>query len=291
MTDDKDILPGRRVGNGNGGMARRVPGRLRVFFFMWGPSLLVLMAILALWLVLTYLMLDVTQRFLLPPPQEVVRVGILDWANLSEILNGLWSTTQVAMVGLGIAIGLGICLAILMSQAKSLERSIYPYAVILQTIPILALVPLIGFWFGFDFWSRVIVCVLFALFPIITNTLFGLQSVGSGLHDLFTLHGAGRFSRLWHLQLPASLPAVFTGLRTSAGLSVIGAIVGDFFFRQGRPGIGRLIDVYAQRLETEQLFTAIFFSSVLGLLVFFTFGFVGTRLVRNWYDPNKGPLG
>ena len=135
-----------------------------------------------------------------------------------------------------------------------------------------------------------LVGILIALFPIITNTLFGLQSVEPGLHDLFTLHDAGRSSRLWRLQFPASLPAVFTGLRTSAGLSVIGAIVGDFFFRQGQPGIGRLIDVYAQRLETEQLFIAILFSSMLGLLVFFAFGFIGNRLVRNWYNPNRGPL-
>ena len=112
----------------------------------------------------------------------------------------------------------------------------YPYAVVLQTIPILAIVPLIGFAFGFNFRSRVLVCVLIALFPIITNTLFGLLSVDHGQHDLFTLHGVGRWQRLWKLQFPAALPNIFTGLRISAGLSVIGAVVGDFFFVQGPPG-------------------------------------------------------
>lgn len=256
---------------------------------IWGPPLLVLIALNAIWLLLTYVLLEERQRFLLPPPQDVVRNGLLNWRNLSEVLEGLWSTTQVAMVGLAIAMVLGVALAVLMSQARSIERSLYPYAVVLQTIPILALVPLIGFWFGFTFWSRVIVVVLFSLFPIITNTLFGLQSVSPGMNDLFALHNAGRFSRLWRLQLPATMPAMFAGFRISAGLSVIGAIVGDFFFRQGTPGIGRLIDLYAQRLETEQLFTAILFSSILGVVVFWSFGFIGHRAVRTWYDPTRGP--
>jgi NitT/TauT family transport system permease protein len=249
-----------------------------------GPPLLVLAAVCGLWVCLTYAVLDKSQRFLLPPPQEVIKVGILEWPNLVEILHGLWSTTTVALTGFGIAVVLGMGLAVVMNLAKPIERSFYPYAVVLQTIPILALVPLIGFWFGFNFWSRVIVCVLFSLFPIITNTLFGLQSVSRGLHDLFTLHGASRLHRLCRLELPAALPAIFTGLRISAGLSVIGAIVGDFFFRQGKPGIGRLIDIYAQRLETEQLFTSILFSSLLGLAMFWLFGFLGHRTLRSWYD-------
>ena len=97
-------------------------------------------------------------------------------------------------------------------------------------------IPLIGVLFGFDFSSRVLVCVIIALFPIVANTLFGLLSVDRSQHELFTLQGASRSTRLWKLQFPAALPAIFVGLRISAGLSVIGAIVGDFFFRQGDPG-------------------------------------------------------
>jgi NitT/TauT family transport system permease protein len=128
------------------------------------------------------------------------------------------------------------------------------------------------------------VCVLIALFPIITNTLFGLKSVDRGLHDLFTLHGAGRLVRLRKLQLPAALPAIFTGFRIAAGLSVIGAIVGEFSFRQGAPGIGRLIDVYRSQLRSEQLFTAIFFSSLLGLAIFWAFGYVANAVLRHWHE-------
>ena len=143
-----------------------------------------------------------------------------------------------------------------------------------------AVVPLLGFWFGFDFESRVIVCVLVSLFPLITNTLYGLKSVEAGHHDLFTLMRANRRQRLLHLQLPAALPAIITGCKISAGLAVIGSIVADFFFRQGEPGIGRLIDVYRQRLATEQLMTALVLSSLLGLLLFAVFEVLGRAVDR-----------
>src|SRR6266545_4368274 len=120
--------------------------------------------------------------------------GFLDHANLVELLEGLAQSARVAMLGLGIAAGLGTGLAVLMHQARWIERSLYPYAVVLQTVPILALVPLLGFGFGLR--SRVLVCVLIALFPIIANTLFGLHSVERGYHDLFTLHRATRQARL-----------------------------------------------------------------------------------------------
>jgi NitT/TauT family transport system permease protein len=171
-----------------------------------------------------------------------------------------------------------------MIQARWVEWSIYPWAVVLQTIPILAIVPLIGFWFQFGFNSRVLVCVLIALFPIVTNTLFGLKSTDQAHHDLFTLQRATRWQRLVQLQLPGALPAIMSGWRIAAGLSVIGAIVGDFFFRQGEPGIGRLIDDYRARLQSEQLFASVVLSSLLGLVVFWGFGLLGQLLVGSWHE-------
>ena len=258
-------------------IARRAPRRSLVTYL---APLVVFAIVIGLWLFLSEVVLDKDRRFLLPPPQDVVSKGILDTKNLTEILQGLWSTIEVALVGLAIAMVLGVALAIVMSQARWVERSVYPYAVALQTIPILAIVPLLGFWFGYEFRSRVIVCVLIALFPIITNTLFGLQSTDADMLDLFRLHRATRRQRLWHLQLPGALPAMMTGFKISAGLSVIGAIIADFFFRQGDPGIGRLIDIYRMRLETEQLLTALFFSSVVGLLLFWSFDIIGNRIQR-----------
>jgi NitT/TauT family transport system permease protein len=194
----------------------------------------------------------------------------------------------VAFTGLAIAIVLGLVLAVAMSRAKWIERSIYPYAVLTQTIPILAMVPLFGFWFGFGAFSRVLVVVLFCIFPIVANTLFGLQSVDQEHHDLFTLHGASRRTRLWKLQFPTALPSIFTGLRIAAGLAVIGAIVADFFFKQGNPGIGILIDRYQSRLQSEQMVGAIILSSLLGIVVFWFFGFLAHRVVGGWHESGGG---
>jgi NitT/TauT family transport system permease protein len=250
-----------------------------------GPPVAVAAVFVGVWLLMSYVLFDPTQRFLLPPPQDVVKVGFLNWDNLREVLVvGLFSTTRVALTGLVIAIVVGMVLAIAMSQARWIERSLYPYAVVVQTIPIIAIVPLVGFILQYNFKSRVLACVMISIFPIITNTLFGLKSADSSLQDLFTLHGANRMTRLFKLQLPAALPAIFTGFRISAGLSVIGAIVGDFFFRQGNPGIGRLIDNYRAQLAGERMITAIFFSSLLGIVVFWGFGYLGNRLVRSWHE-------
>ncbi len=252
-----------------------------------GPPVILGALILGVWYFISYVVLREDRRFLLRAPHEVVNEGFLNGENFAELLGGLWSSTKVAFVGLVIAIIIGLVLATLMSQAKFIERAVFPYAVTLQAIPVLAIVPLIGFWFGFGFTARVIVCVIISLFPIIVNTLFGLQSVDKGMHDLFTLHHASRWTRLRKLTFPNALPAVFAGLRISAGLSVIGAIVGDFFFGQGESGIGQLISKYAGRLMGEQLLAAIILSSALGVIVFQFFGWLQNRVIGKWADSGK----
>jgi NitT/TauT family transport system permease protein len=247
------------------------------------PPLVVFAAVIGLWYAGSYLLVDPALRFLLPPPDAVVRKVFSDPANVDELLRALAFSAEVAMIGLLVATALGMLAAIVMSQARWAERSLFPYAVVLQTIPILAIVPLFGYWFGFGLPSRVLTCVLISLFPIIANTLFGLRSVDPALHDLFTLHGAGRFTRLVKLQLPAATPAIITGLRISAGLSVIGAIVGDLFFQQGQPGLGQLIYLYPKRLQSEMLFAAVILASLFGLVVFVVFGAIGRRLT-SWHE-------
>jgi NitT/TauT family transport system permease protein len=253
------------------------------------PPIVVGIGILSLWYFVSYMVLDPGKRFLLRPPHEVWAVGFADWDHFSEILDALWSSTRVAMIGLIIAIILGFALAMIMSQAKIIERGIFPFMVVVQAVPILAIVPLIAFWFGTGQTSRVVVCVIISLFPIIVNTLFGLQSAERGMHDLFTLHNAGRLTRLRKLMLPAAMPAIFAGLRISAGLSVIGAIVGDFFFGKGDVGIGQRLKQYASQLEGEQLLAAVIMSSALGVAVFLIFGWIQNRAIGRWHE--SGSLG
>ncbi|MEU6249326.1 ABC transporter permease [Glycomyces sp. NPDC047010] len=236
--------------------------------------------VIAAWAASSHLLVPEASRFLLPSPEAVVAEGLLDPLARTEILTALWNTVQVALCGLLIAIVLGVVFAVAMSQARWAEFSLYPYAVVLQTIPILAVVPLFGFWFGYEFGSRVIVCVMVSLFPVVTNTLFGLKSVAAAEHDLFTLHGATRLQRLWKLQLPAALPAMISGFKISGGQAIIGSIVADFFFRQGVPGVGRMIDVYRQRLATEELLTALLLSSLVGLCLFWAFDLLAGRVDR-----------
>jgi NitT/TauT family transport system permease protein len=262
-------------------------GRLRHFVGVVVPPLIVAAIAIGVWYFATYVALDAQRRFLLPAPHAVIQGSFIESGPRDEILTATYHTGKAALVGLAIASFLGISIAVAMAQARWIERSLFPWAVVLQTVPILAIVPLIGFWWGFDFRSRVLVCVLISLFPMITNTLFGLRSAPQGLHDLFSLRRASRWTRLRKLEFPAALPSIFVGLQISAGLSVIGAIVGDFFFRQGEPGIGRLIDNYRAALASEQLFGAIVASSVLGILAFTLVRLVADRVVGRWHETGQ----
>ena len=272
-----------------GHVPRPTGSRLRRWAATAAPPAVLAVAVIGLWYFFSYVVLAPRRRFMLQPPHRVIEVGFLRWDNLSELLDGLYWSTRVALIGLLISIVLGITIAVLMSQAATIERAVFPFMVMLQAIPILAIVPLISFWFGTGENARVIVCVLISLFPIIVNTLFGLQSAERGLHDLFTLQHAGRWTRLRKLMFPASLPAMFAGLRISAGLSVIGAIVGDFFFGRGKPGLGQLLKRYASRIEGEQLLSAVIVSSLLGVVVFLLFGWLQRKATGNWHESAGAP--
>jgi NitT/TauT family transport system permease protein len=245
--------------------------------------LVTLMIVLGVWYYISYVFLDADRRFLLPPPHRVIIVSFFDAQNRTDIFTALWLSTWIAALGLLISIVIGMALGIAMSQARWVERSIYPYAVILQCVPTLALVPVIGFWFDFGLTSRLIVTVLIALFPVISSTLFGLQAAERGQHELFTLHRSNRLVRLWKLQLPAAMPAILTGFQVSATLAIVGSVVGDFFFKQGQAGIGVLIDLYRARLQSEQLFGAALAASLLGVLAFSLFGAINRIATGGWY--------
>jgi NitT/TauT family transport system permease protein len=278
--DTADIVVSRTVKRPVG--QRVVRGIIRAL-----PALGVFVIIMGIWYAINA-SLDPTKRFLLPRPDEVITQGLFgpnqDW---QRILISIGLTTEVAISGLVIAAVIGIAWAVGMSMGRWVERSTYPYAVILQTIPILAITPLIGFWFGFEFPARLVVTVMIALFPMVSNTLFGLQSVDRSQHELFQLQKAGRWTVLTKLMFPAALPSIFVGLRTSAGLAVVGAIVGDIFFQRGTPGIGAQIQIYTRLLESPQLIAAILASALLGVLMFLIFGLLSKLAVGKWYDPVK----
>jgi NitT/TauT family transport system permease protein len=247
------------------------------------PIVGALAGIAVVWYAVSYLVLPQNQRFLLPPPHEVYGEVFTNARLMGPMTAALGRTFGVTVVGLVIAVVVGIAYAVVMSQWRYAERVLYPYAVILQTIPILALVPLIGIWLGYGFPARVVVCVIIAIFPMISNTLFGLQSATAAAHDLLTLNKATRWQRLGKLQFPAAVPAIFTGLRNAAGLAVIGAIVGDYFFQQGAVGIGGLLRVYTERLQLDALLIAVSLTALFGVLVFTVFAVLDRAVVGRWY--------
>ncbi len=229
------------------------------------------------------------RRNALPYPHEVVQDGFLplweDGSGTREILGFMWPTIKVTLLGLGISIVVGVLVAVIMNMSKYFERAIFPYAVIAQTVPILAITPLLTQVFGDRLGVRLAVVFLIAVFPIITNTLFGLQSTDRLHHDLFTLNKTSRWTRLWKLELPSALPALMTGIRIASGLSVIGAIVADFFFNQGDKGIGFFIRVTQQRAANRpDMLAGTITASLFGVVMFLIVGAITSRAIRDWHD-------
>lgn len=223
--------------------------------------------------------------FLVPSPTTVVDQSFLDSVVRQQMITGLAWTTFTALIGLAISVVLGITIAVLMAQARWLERSMYPYLVAAQALPVLAIVPLIGSVFGGGIGARIFVCVMISIFPIVTNTLFGLTSADVSQHELFTLHSATRSTRLRKLQFPAAMPSIFIGFRISAGLSVIGAIVGEQFFRAGqKPGIGVVIEQFRQKARFPQVYGGLLVAALLGIAVFLAFGALRKLAIGRWYD-------
>lgn len=225
--------------------------------------------------------------FLITEPHRVIKDSFFDSVPRGQMLTGLGWTTMIALIGLGISIVLGMTIAVLMAQSTLLEGAFWPYLIAAQAVPILAIVPILGSIFGFGYGSRVLVCVIISIFPIVSNTLFGLLSAERGMHDLFTLHHASRTTRLFKLQFPAALPAIFAGFRIAAGLSVIGAVVGELFFRRGSKGIGILMDQYRSRNLYPLTYGALILSSLLGIAVFVFFGWLSKIAIGKWHETSR----
>lgn len=275
MTTDSvaPTLKPRRSARGDG------PARIG----LWGPPLLVFAAVIGAWYFVSLVIIGDEKNFQFPPPNEVFGVFTVEKTR-TDIFSSFVSTAQVALVGLIIASVIGITWAITMNLARWIERSTFPYAVVLQAVPILAIAPLITLWVKDAFWARTIVCVLIALFPMVANTLFGLQSVDRSYRELFKLQNTTRWIVLSKLEMPAALPAIFLGLRQAAGLAVVGAIVGDFFFQNGVLGIGALMRKYQSRLDNAELFATVIVAVLFGVVVFLLFGLIRRIAVGKWYD-------
>lgn len=247
-----------------------------------GPlGLLVL--VIAAWELLS-LSMHGGRAFLVPSPWSVLTKGLLARDAYSEILPSFVRTLELAAIGLGIAVALGMLVGAVLYRFGWLERASYPYLVAMQAIPVLAIAPLMAVAFGYSFFAKEVIVVMIAFFPIPTSFLLGLRSVDPGMEDVFRMHHTSWRTKFRKLALPNALPNLLTGCRISAGLAVIGAIVGEEFFQYGAPGLGMRFIQYLDQVEYHRLYGCLIVSSIMGVLFYSFFTWLARRLLGSWHE-------
>ena len=219
--------------------------------------------------------------YLLPSPLQVATAL---WDKRDTLVHAVWVTARASLAGLTAAAIVGTLLAILFSQSRVIRTALYPYVVFLQTVPIVAIAPLLITWSGYGERTVILVSAIIALFPILSNVTAGLLALDANHRDLFRLYRAGRWPTLVRLRLPTAMGHLALGLRISCGLAVIGAIVGEFFVGRGgdSPGLGAVMDRWLAMGKTDALMAAVLLSSLLGLLMFTVVGLLTNRLLGRY---------
>jgi NitT/TauT family transport system permease protein len=220
--------------------------------------------------------------YILPSPGLVASTIISDWPLLWDSLLATLATT---IYGLALAFAGGVGLAILFNQSRLIENSLYPYAVILQVTPVVAVAPLLLIYLPQQ--VPVLACAwIVAFFPILANTTLGLNSVDRNLVDLFDIYGASRLKVLTRLKLPAAMPYMLGGLRIAGGLSLVGAVVAEIAAGSAGAGSGLAYRIAesAYRLNIARMFAALILLSATGIAVFFALTLVSHLLLRRWHE-------
>lgn len=250
-------------------------------------SVLVLAGLLALWQVVT---LFGVPAYMLPGPlvvgQAVVR-------RFPALVQSVWITAEAATLGLLASIVAGVVVSLVFAQWRGLRQLLFPYTILLQTVPIIAIAPLILMWTGSGLVSVALVAFIICLPPIIANTTQGLISVEENFIHLFLMHNATSKQVLFQLRFPHALPHLFTGIRISAGISVIGAITGELFAgssKVGQGGLGYSILYASGQLETDYLFALVLGATVLGFTFFFATMFLEWFFLHQWHESSRSDL-
>jgi len=235
----------------------------------------VFVALLALWQAIIWVFH--VAPYMLPPPLAVAKaLG----SRLPLLLNAFAITAQEAGGGLIASILAGIAIALIFAQSRWLRRMLFPYTLLLQTVPIIAISPLILMWVGAGMPAVTLIAFIISLAPIIANVTQGLISVDENLVHLFLMHNASPAQLLFKLRLPHAVPSLFVGIRIASGLAVIGAITGELYAgssRVGEGGLGYSILYASTQLQTDYLFALVAAATVLG------FGFVFLVMLFEWY--------
>jgi NitT/TauT family transport system permease protein len=244
--------------------------------------LLLGIALLALWEgIVTARQIPV---YVLPAPSAIA-AALVD--NFSSLMMSLFATLKVTAIAFIAALVAGVGMAVLFSQSRLAERALYPYAVILQVTPVVAIAPLILIWVGFDRveLALVLIAALVAFFPILSNTTLGLKSADFNLLDLMHLYGASRWQILWRLQLPTAIPYLLGALKIAGGLALIGAVVAEFVAGSGTAtGLAWRIIEAGNRLQIATMFAALGLLAALGVAIFAGLSALEYFLLRRWHE-------
>jgi NitT/TauT family transport system permease protein len=221
--------------------------------------------------------------YLVPSPWLVAKTLVADWGLLG---GALLTTLKVTVLAFVAAIAVGSLIAFAFVQSRLIETAFFPYAVLLQVTPIVAIAPLIIIWVKDPTASLVICATIVALFPIIANTTLGLRSVNPGLAAYFQLNHATRLQRLWRLQIPSAAPYFFAGLRISAGLALIGAVVAEFVAGTGGTGTGLAYQILQSgyQLNIPRMFAALLLITLTGVLLFAAMSLLSKRALGGWHE-------
>lgn len=222
-------------------------------------------------------------HFILPRPGLVLQTLISDWPLL---FNALLVTLQITMMALAVAVIGGVGLAVLFTQSRLVEMSFYPYAVIMQVTPVVAIAPLIFIYVDNRTAGLLLCAWLVAFFPVLANTTLGLNSADHNLRDLFRIYGANRWQTLRYLRLPSALPYFLGGLRIAGGLALIGAVVAEYVAGTGGIGSGlafRILEA-GYRLNIPRMFAALILIAATGVIIFAGLSFLSHMLLRKWHE-------
>jgi NitT/TauT family transport system permease protein len=246
--------------------------------------ILVLAAGLLLWEFVVWL--NDIQPYVLPGPWLVLRTLVADWGVLWQSLVVTLLTTLEGFVCAAVG---GIALALLFNQSRLLEYSLFPYAIILQVTPVIAIAPLLLIYLPQQ--TAVVVCAwIVAFFPVLSNTALGLNSVDRNLAGLFQLYGASPLQTLRYLKLPAALPYILGGLRIAGGLSLIGAVVAEIAAGSAGAGSGLAYRIAESgyRLNIPRMFAALLLLSAAGIVIYALLALVSHLVLRRWHESALG---
>jgi NitT/TauT family transport system permease protein len=221
--------------------------------------------------------------YILPAPSAV---ALSLWVDGPSLMGSLLVTLRITLAALAAAALIGGAIALLFSRSRLLELSLFPYAVILQVTPIVAIAPLIIIWVREPFLALLVCAWIVAFFPIVSNTTVGLNSADRNLLDLFRLYGASPGQTLLYLRLPTALPYFLAGLRISGGLALIGAVVAEFVAGTGGAETGlafRILEA-GYRLAIPRLFAALFLLSLTGIVIYLLLDLLSRQLLRRWHE-------